>query len=43
MSYLRPFWYFMAQKRVHQKIANPTIANFFAIMLQYNSKVRIVL
>ena len=33
----------MAQKRVHQKMVNLTIANFFAIVLQYNSKVRIVL
>ena len=27
---------------MHQRIVNPTIANFFVILLQYNSKVRIV-
>ena len=27
---------------MHQRIVNPTIANFFLILLQYNSKVRIV-
>ena len=43
MSYLRTFWHFMPQNRLHQKIVYPTIAKFFAIVLQYNSKVRIVL
>ena len=27
---------------MHQRIVNPTITNFFVILLQYNSKVRIV-
>ena len=43
MPYLRSFQHFRAQKHVHQEMVKPTIANFFAIVLQYNSKVRIVL
>ena len=33
MSYLRTFWHFMAQKCLHQKIVNPTIAKNFAICI----------
>ena len=43
MLYLRTFWHFMSQKRLHQRIVYLTIAKNFAIVLQYNSKVRIVL
>ena len=31
----------MAQKRLHQKIVNPTIAKFFVIVLQCNSKLEL--
>ena len=43
MPYLRTFWHFIPQKRLYQRIVYPTIAKNFAIVLQYNSKVRIVL
>ena len=43
MLYLRTFWHFMSQKRLHQRIVYLTIVKNFAIVLQYNSKVRIVL
>ena len=43
MPYLRTFWHFIPQKRLYQRIVYPTIAKIFAIVLQYNSKVRIVL
>ena len=43
MPYLRKFWHFKPKKLLHQGIVNGSIANFFAILLQYNSKHRIVL
>ena len=43
MPYLRTIWHFMPQNRLHQKMVNTTIANFFAIVLQYNSNFKIVL
>ena len=43
IPYLRTFWHFMPQKHLHQRIVYPTITKNFAIVLQYNSKVRIVL
>ena len=43
MPYLRCFQHFMTQKRVYQQMVKLTIANFFAIVLQYNSNFRIVL
>ena len=43
MSNLNTIWHFKPQNALHQKMVNTTIANFFAILLQYNSKVRIVL
>ena len=41
MPYLRPFWHFIVEKYLHQKMVYLTIAKFFAIVLQYNSKLRI--
>ena len=43
MSNLRTIWHFKPQNTLHQRMINPTTANFFTILLQYNSKVRIVL
>ena len=43
MLYLREIWHFKPKKLLHQGIVNGSIANFFAILLQYNSKHRIVL
>ena len=43
MPNLRTIWHFKPQNALHQRMLNPTIANFFAILLQYNSKARIVL
>ena len=43
MPYLRKFWHFKPKKLLHKGIVNGSIANFFAILLQYNSKHRIVL
>ena len=43
MPYLRTFWHFMPQNWLHQRIVYLIIAKFFAIVLRYNSKVRIVL
>ena len=43
IPYLRPFWHFIVKKHLHQKMVYFTIAKFFAIVLQYNSKLRIVL
>ena len=43
MPNLREIWHFKPQKLLHQGIVNSSIANFFAILLQYNSKHRIVL
>ena len=40
MPYLRPFWHFIVKKHLHQKMVYLTIAKFFAIVLQYNSKLR---
>ena len=36
-------WHFKPQTLLHQGIVNNSIAIFFAILLQYNSKLRIVL
>ena len=41
MTYLRKIWHFKPKKLLHQGIVNSSIANFFAILLQYNSKQRI--
>ena len=43
MPYLREIWHFKPKKLLHQRIVNSSIANFFAILLQYNSKHRITL
>ena len=43
MPYLRKIWHFKPKKLLHQGIVNGSIANFFTILLQYNSKHRIVL
>ena len=43
MPYLRKIQHFKSKKLLHQGIVNGSIANFFAILLQYNSKHRIVL
>ena len=43
MPYLRKIWHFKPKKLLYQGIVNGSIANFFAILLQYNSKHRIVL
>ena len=43
ISYLREIWHFKPKRLLHQGIVNGSIANFFAILLQYNSKHRIVL
>ena len=43
MPNLRTIWHFKPQNALHQRMVNPTIANFFAILLQYNSKAKIVL
>ena len=43
ISYLREIWHFKPKKLLHQGMVNGSIANFFAILLQYNSKHRIVL
>ena len=41
MPNVRKIWHLQAQSALHQRIVNPSIANFFAILLQYNSKGRI--
>ena len=41
MPNVRKIWHLQAQSAQHQRIVNPGIANFFAILLQYNSKGRI--
>ena len=43
MPNVRQIWHFKPQTALHQEMLNPTIANFFAILLQCNSKVRIAL
>ena len=43
MPYLRKIWYFKSKKFLYQGIIKGSIANFFALLLQYNSKHRIVL
>ena len=43
MPYLRGIWHFKTKNLLHQWMLNSSIANFFAILLQYNSKHRIVL
>ena len=43
MLYLRHFWHFRVQKYLHQTMVNCIIAKNFAIVLQYTSKLRIVL
>ena len=43
MPYLREIWHFKPKKLLHQGIVNNSITNFFAILLQYNSKHRIAL
>ena len=43
MLYLREIWHFKPKKLLHQGIVNGSIANFFVILLRYNSKHRIVL
>ena len=43
ISYLREIWHFKPKRLLHQGFVNGSIANFFAILLQYNSKHRIVL
>ena len=43
MLYLREIWHFKLKRLLHQGIVNGSIANFFTILLQYNSKHRIVL
>ena len=43
MPYLRKIWHFKLKKLLLQGIVNGSIANFFAILLQYNSKHRIAL
>ena len=43
MPYRRKIWHFKPKRLLHQGIVNGNIANFFAILLQYNSKHRIVL
>ena len=43
MPYLREIWHFKSKKLLYQGIVNNSIANFFAILLQYNSKHRIAL
>ena len=41
MPNVRKIWHLQAQSAQHQRIVNRGIANFFAILLQYNSKGRI--
>ena len=41
MPNVRRIWHLQAQSALHQRIVNLGIANFFAILLQYNSKGRI--
>ena len=43
MPYLREIQHFTPKKLLHQESVNSSIANFFTILLQYNSKHRIVL
>ena len=44
MLYLREIWHFKLKRLLHQGIVNGSIANFFTILLQYNSMLhRIVL
>ena len=43
MPNVRRIWHFMPQSAQHQGMQNPNIANFFAILLQCNSKGRIAL
>ena len=35
MPNLREIWHFKPQNALHQGMLNPSIANFFAILLQY--------
>ena len=39
MPNVRKIWHLQAQSAQHQRIVNRGIANFFAILLQYNSKI----
>ena len=43
MPYLREIWHFKPKRLLHQGIENSSIAKFFSILLQYNSKYRIFL
>ena len=43
MPNVRRIWHFKPQSAQHQGMQNPNIANFFAILLQCNSKGRIAL
>ena len=43
MSNVRRIWHFKPQNALHQGMLNPTIASFFAILLQCYSKIRITL
>ena len=43
MPYLREIWHFKPKRLLHKGIVNGSIAKKFAILLQYNSKHRIVL
>ena len=40
---VREIWHFKSQKTMHQGTLMPSIANFFAIVLQCNSTFRIAL
>ena len=43
MPYLREIWHFKPKRLLHQGLENSSIAKFFSILLQYNSKYRIFL
>ena len=43
MPNVRRIWHFKPQSTQHLELQNPSIANFFAILLQCNSKCRIAL
>ena len=43
VNVISPFWHFMVKKYLHQKMVYLIIIKFFTIMLQYNSKLKIVL
>ena len=43
MPNVREIWYFKLQNTLHQGMLNPSITNFFAILLQCNSTFRIAL